>query len=53
MSEVNVDAQLMREEQTLRLIKEKIVRALEDCLCDDTEIANMEKGGTLRDEFPL
>lgn len=35
------------------LDKETIVKELEDCLCDDNEIANMESGGTFRDEFPL
>ncbi|TWW00280.1 GTP-binding protein [Chitinophaga pinensis] len=35
------------------LDKETIVNELEDCLCNDTEIANMEIGGTFRDEFPL
>lgn len=35
------------------LDKEIIVKELEDCLCDDNEIANMETGGTFRDEFPL
>jgi G3E family GTPase len=35
------------------LDKETIVKELEDCLCDDNEIANMETGGTFRDEFPL
>lgn len=35
------------------LDKDTIVKELEDCLCDDNEIANMETGGTFRDEFPL
>ena len=35
------------------LDKETIVRELEDCLCDETEIASMEKGGTFKDKFPL
>jgi len=33
------------------LDKTTIVRELEDCLCNDTEIAIMESGGSFRDEF--
>ncbi|ACU61092.1 GTP-binding protein [Chitinophaga pinensis] len=35
------------------LDRDAIVKELEDCLCDDNEIAKMEIGGTFRDEFPL
>ncbi|MBW8688248.1 GTP-binding protein [Chitinophaga rhizophila] len=35
------------------LEKDTIINELEDCLCDDAEIAIMEKGGRFTDEFPL
>lgn len=35
------------------LDKDTIVRELEDCLCNDAEIAMMERGDFFRDEFPL
>lgn len=35
------------------LDKNTIVRELEDCLCNDSEIAMMERGDIFSDEFPL
>lgn len=35
------------------LDKNTIVRELEDCLCNDSEIAMMERGDVFSDEFPL
>ncbi|QHS59025.1 GTP-binding protein [Chitinophaga agri] len=35
------------------LDKNTIVRELEDCLCNDSEIAMMERGDIFNDEFPL
>jgi hypothetical protein len=34
------------------LNKESIIRELDDCLCDENEIAAMERGDTFYDAFP-
>ncbi len=35
------------------LEKDTIIRELEGCLCNETELATMENGGTFPDEFPV
>ncbi|SDH00170.1 GTP-binding protein [Chitinophaga filiformis] len=35
------------------LEKDTIIRELNDCLCNETELAIMEKGASFRDEFPV
>ena len=35
------------------LEKDTIIRELEDCLCNEVELAIMEKGASFRDEFPV
>jgi G3E family GTPase len=35
------------------LEKDTIIGELEGCLCNEAEIATMEKGGSFRDEFPV
>ncbi len=35
------------------LEKDTIIRELEDCLCNETELLTMESGGAFRDDFPV